>query len=605
MSIAKELEKIELEERVRKLRETPHILHPAGGLTENFVYEPVSTARYVFKTVEGKKGFADLKIEYEDEEDYKGAHLYIEVEGSRHYFKQKLPREFLFSMPNVEVIEKWVKGEKQSLTTEQIWRLNGVYYRTFLDFPHKHEFNMCQLFNLESWLVEMLHSIFYLGVKGEFGGGKTVTGETIVQTCRHGYFTGNVSPPFVARAIQDHKVTLMVDELDTMAGTKDSDLNSIFRQGYRRGLKYSRVNPDTLETESYEVFGPKLFTVHSEIEQALQTRTIPIHVRETNRPEYPIINLDKQAFGRYVYTENFLWYMDNILKIKSNEAHLLAQLDTLDTLDLSISDYSIENLDEAIREMLFEKKKALLTEGQVSQVSQVTGRNTELMFLCFALSNLVGVNCNNSIIEAFNQKLTEESERTELGYLGILKQVLTDFWNEKKDNEPYLTEEGFVKISNKEVFDRYVKVLKKEFGEGISPAKFKELLIEFGFTDALNRKKLEVPTPEDSEPKSRLCNVFTERVLRKLGLKEPEEGQEKQTAEKETQVGWALGEKLDMIKQWILTNRDSEGLVDAFDLAEQIRAYGFSEAEVTKVIDILKQDGFIFEVPKIAKFGVR
>jgi hypothetical protein len=55
------------------------------------------------------------------------------------------------------------------------------------------------------------------------------------------------------------------------------------------------------------------------------------------------------------------------------------------------------------------------------------------------------------------------------------------------------------------------------YGEGVSPTTFKEHLLEFGFTDALNRVKLKVPIPSNSEPQSRLCNIFTDVVLRKLG----------------------------------------------------------------------------------------
>ena len=520
MSVGKELERIEAGERARRIREAPHVLHPAGGLTDKFVYEPVALGKYVFKTVNGERGFATLKIEYEDEDKQRHPHWFIEVKGERWYFKDKPPKQFLFDFPSYETVEKWVKGEKQSLSTEQLWRLNGVYLRTFLDFPRPFEFSVVQLFIKQSWLREILPVVFYLGVKGEFGGGKTITGETIVSICRHGYLTGNLSPSFVGRAIQDHKVTLMVDELDTVAGTKDSDLNSIFRQGYRRGSKYSRVNPDTLETESFDIFGPKLFTVHSEIEEALQTRTIPIHVRETANPQYPIVNLDKATFAKQVYTENFLWYLDNALTFRGNELHALSgpQLDILDVLDPSISDSGVDFQSEKLRQTLFEKKRCLLSEGQVSQVSQVSGRNTELMFLCFALSNILKIQCDEDIVKTFKQKLLEESERTEIGLLGVLKQVLIELWMEKRGNKAYRTEDGLVKISNKECYDRYNQALKKEYGQGVSPSKFKELLLEFGFTDALNRAKLEVPIPGEPEPKSRLCNIFTERVLRKLGI---------------------------------------------------------------------------------------
>ena len=592
MGIGEELEKLEAEERAKKLREAPHVLHPAGGITEKFVYEPVAVGKYVYKTMEGKKGFASLKIEFEDEEEQRKPHWLIEVEGEQYYFKDKPPREFLFSFPAYETVEKWVKGQKQSLSTEQLWKLNGIYLRTFLDFPRSFEFSVTQLFIQQTWLVDLLPVVFYLGVKGEFGGGKTVTGEAIILICRHGYLTGNLSPPFVARAVQEHKITLMVDELDAVAGTKDSDLNCIFRQGYRRGLKYSRVNPDTLETESYVVFGPKLFTVHSEIEEALQTRTVPIHVRETSNPQYPIVNMDKASFAEYVYTENFLWYLDNALTFKGNDFHTIksSQLDILDTLDLKISDSSMDIQAEKLRQLLFEKKKTLLLEGQVNQVSQVTGRNTELMFLCFALSNLLKIQCNDDIVKTFQQKLLEEGERTEIGLIGVLRQVLTDLWIEKKENKDYITEDGLVKISNKEIYDKYNEVLKKEYGQGVSPAKFKEFMLEFGFSDALNRTKLEVPVPGDSEKKSRLCNIFTDRVLRKLSIEEGWQGEK------------ALQEILVKARGWCEQNKDDENTVDLFGLTEFLS--GLTE-QPTRIIDIMKSEGVLFDINQVGKLGVK
>jgi len=514
------------------------VLHPAGGVTEDFVYEPVGVGEYVYKTRDGKKAITKLKVEYEDPEKKKGRRLwFIIVEGKQYYFLKKPPKEWLFSMPERAAVEKWVNGEKGSLSHREIWSLNSVYLGTFLDFPHKYEFSVGLLFIQQTWLTEVIPVVFYLGVRGEFGGGKTVTGEAICLICRHGYLTGNLSPPFVARAIQEQKITLMVDELDSVAGSKDSNLNSIFRQGYRRGSRYSRIHPDTLEPQSFEIFGPKLYTVHSEIEQALQTRTIPIHVRETANVQYPIVNLDKTAFATAVYTENFLWYMDNILDLKNNQFEKIQslsanELDILDLLDLKkwghTSEKSqtvmekTEEITANIRTRMFLRKKALLQEGQVSQVSQVTGRNVELMFLCFTISNMVAVDVAEDLKHSFQQKIVEESERTELGYLGVLRDLLFSLWNEKNGDKQYKTEAGEVKISNKEVYNRFNESLKKEYDRGVSPATFKGYMLEFGFTDALNRKKLEVPIPGDPKGKSRLCNIFTARVLRKLGIQDEE-----------------------------------------------------------------------------------
>jgi len=528
-----------------------HVLHPAGGLTADFVYEPLGSGQYVYKTKAGERGLAAIEIEYDDPAQ-RNPHRYVLVEGVRYEFVRKPPKEWLFQMPQREAVERWIAGEKQSQGLDKLWTLNGIYLRTFLDFPHPHEFSVTQLFVFQSWLQDLLSVAFYLGVKGEYGGGKTVTGEAVMNICHHGYMTGNTSPPFVARAIQEHKVTLLADELDSFAGTADSDLNSIFRQGYRRGVKYSRVNPETLETESYDIFRAKLFTVHAEIEEALQTRTIPIHVRETNNPQIPIVNMDKGAFAQFVYTENFLWYMDNILAIRGNEFHLFEEIDSLidlvDLVDVKITDLGAEISDigaltkeevaEKIREKLYKKRARFVSQPQLNQLCQLAGRNVELMYICFALSNLIKVECDDDIERAFEQKVVEEGERTEIGYLGVLREVLIRLWQEKHGNKDYLTEAGFVKISNKETYEAYIAELRKAYGEGVSPTTFKEHLLEFGFTDALNRTKLKVPIPSNSEPQSRLCNIFTGVVLRKLGnpdkLPPPSEGEEPSPAKPTT-----------------------------------------------------------------------
>jgi len=157
------------------------------------------------------------------------------------------------------------------------------------------------------------------------------------------------------------------------------------------------------------------------------------------------------------------------------------------------------------------------------------------MYMCFVLSNIVKVKCDNDILKTFQQKIIEEAERTELGCLGILREGLTSLWKEEFGMAEYTTEDGYVKISNKELYDKYNESLKKEYGQGVSPAKFKEFILEFGFTDSLNRTKLKVPTPGNPEPKSRLCNIFTKRVLRKLGIEPEPKGIRREPTEENTE----------------------------------------------------------------------
>ena len=64
----------------------------------------------------------------------------------------------------------------------------------------------------------------------------------------------------------------------------------------------------------------------------------------------------------------------------------------------------------------------------------------------------------------------------------------------------------------------------------------------------------------------------------------------------------SLAVKLPKLRSWIYTHRDSEGLVDVQELAVQIRELGL---DVLQTVQILKNDGVIFDSPKLGRFGVK
>ena len=56
--MASELEKIERD----VAHDLGYMIHPAGGLTENFVYEPIGFHEYVHRTKAGRKGMAIVQV---------------------------------------------------------------------------------------------------------------------------------------------------------------------------------------------------------------------------------------------------------------------------------------------------------------------------------------------------------------------------------------------------------------------------------------------------------------------------------------------------------------------------------------------------------------
>jgi hypothetical protein len=107
----------------------------------------------------------------------------------------------------------------------------------------------------------------------------------------------------------------------------------------------------------------------------------------------------------------------------------------------------------------------------------------------------------------------------------------------------------------------------------------------------------------EEEKPTRLALVFTGKAQRCLGLKVemPEEVKQK-TLTPEPKPKLSLKEALEHVKNWLVTNRDDDGLVDAAALSDEIKRLGF---EPQKIIKILLDEYVIFEVNKVGKFGVK
>lgn len=317
--------------------------HPAGGVTDEVVYEPLGGGKYAYKTADGERGIAEAKTETIQEDGVKTTLHFLDFGDKRWFFEEgKEPlTDPLFEPISKETVKEWVEGDREAPDVKDLWDRSLIYYKSFLDLPKEAEYNFLVLEVFQSWIIELLPIAFYLGIQGEFGGGKTVSGEAAILPCRHGFQTGNTSPSFVARAIENQKLTIFSDELDSTRGSGDNTLYQIFRQGYRRGLKYTRSdidNPDKLQ--SFEVFGPKLFSAHSTVESALRTRTIPLHSRETDDIEYPVVNVDKASFGEKLKEDFCLWWLENAFELKTEELEVIlpTQLEQLEGLEQVIGE---------------------------------------------------------------------------------------------------------------------------------------------------------------------------------------------------------------------------------------------------------------------------
>ena len=472
----------------------PSVIHPAGELMSGFGIEPIDKGEFVYNWL-GQRGNAHVLIYDESKK------AYIVIEGQEILLSNKAIKSFAFKLPNKDMVYSWIKGEINAPTTKELMEDLNSYFRTFSDLQEDSSYGCMVAYVFQSWMCDALKVVFYLAILGQWGGGKTTLGELISNVTKHGFHGTIPSAAFLARMIDSQKISIYIDELDSFKGSEDNFIFSIIRQGYRYGAKFPRVNPTTLEPEFFNIYGAKCFSIYSAVEGALLQRSIPITTTESTDKRLPLINTIKQEYGYKLYNSIFLWYLENSIYM----------VDVVSGVDYNI-EREIYNRDSVMARVSI--------EGQPTQQVNLTGRNAELGFVMARIAKILGVQLVDlvDIEKTFEIKKQVEEERLEIGMIGILREHMVELFEKYRGNIDYITKDGWLKISNKETYNSFNDKLKKDKGLGVGPDKFQGLLRDLNFERPLSRKPMKIKLPNEFTTSTRLCNIFTAQVLKKLGL---------------------------------------------------------------------------------------
>lgn len=478
----------------------PNKIHPAGMLQPGFVIEPIAKGGFIWNHC-GLKGISKVEMNPDTKKHF------INICGRDIVLEDNPITEFPFHLPDKEVIQGYLSGKLEVPTSKEIWEEVENYYRTFADLGEDDFYKVLTLYTFQTWLQDSINSVFYLAIIGAWGAGKTNLGELITNVSKHGFFATIPSLAFIARTLHRHKISLFIDELDSFytnnTSSDDSAILSIIRQGYRKGARYPRINKDTLDPEFFNIYGSKIYTIYSNVEGALLNRSIPITTTESTDRQLPIINMEKLKYSQKTLNRLYLWYLDNSIEI----------VDIVDTVDV----YNKEEYNRTtVSQTVSQKMKS--TGNQ----STMTGRNAELCHVMTSIAKVLGVDLGDDLINhIFKIKKEIEDDRAEIGELNDLRDLLVRLLGDYKSGHSfnkYLTEDGYFKIANKEVFKKLNEILRKE-GRGVNNKQFDGLCRELKFERPKSKRKMKIHLPNEEKSSSRTCLIFNEEVCRKLGIK--------------------------------------------------------------------------------------
>lgn len=266
--------------------------------------------------------------------------------------------------------------------SELFARVLGAY-RKFVYFPQEWSYKIISLFVMQSYIFDALSNVWYVGLIGPKASGKSTVLEVTAELCNGGSDGGsdrvalsaNMSPAAMARMAETH--ILFIDELDELKGEALEVAQGVLRSGYRRGMSYIRCEGKDFKPHPYKVFGPKAYSIRSEAEDALMTRTYGIMTGAP--PPAEIVRL----------------HVDNVFRFEE-----------LESIATALREWATQDV---MRDLRANFKKLWQSAGFRERLEKLVGagalpRDLELAATCLSTAEVLGIDIEADINGAMSEQ---------------------------------------------------------------------------------------------------------------------------------------------------------------------------------------------------------
>lgn len=449
-----------------------------------------------------------------------GYSLHVEIPDNSFSFDfEGKPAKPIYFVPDIGRISAFVNGEIEPRSFPEIFKDIKKAINVFFEFRQEHDASIVALRIAQSWIVPVLDSVFYLAIDSTAGAGKTTLLEIMHNLARHGFLAGNTSGASVPRLKELYDLDLFIDEIDELNPASESDLVGLIRKGQRRGNHYVRLNKQTLSPETFDAFGCYAFSFRGELEDALMSRTFPIHTPVSAITQLPVINLLRKKYVQPLAEELFFWYMDNLFSCSKCSASRRSYA-VIGGLGFGLSENeSVEDL----RNKLYSEALSGFSENQKMLLARLVGRNIELGFVALDISNSLDFDLFQELSVVLKNKQESENLPDQF-YLNELMELMRDVLESTLEGDMALELSkgdfyGFKYYSKNRLFKKFIDRMKRQNSPTIGTPKFNSLLKDAGFIEGYNMKNQRFGKNAEK------CLIFDRAILKKLGIEE--EGEQK------------------------------------------------------------------------------
>ncbi|MGB9672233.1 MAG: hypothetical protein ACPLZY_03710 [Candidatus Norongarragalinales archaeon] len=537
-------------------------IHPAIGVVDDTAYVGVWVPSEIF----GKAGLSSVKrLLYLVTSDRKMVLANEDVIRQRKWMLEYKPIEFQ-NRWSLKHVKAYLDGASAD-PCETLERLLEAY-RVYVELPSEAEYVYHALWDVGTYFHHLFNAYPYIYVGGVKRSGKTKLLTVHYCLAFNAFFSNNMSTSSIYRLIQNAHGTLLIDETEKLSQPDRAlEFRSILLAGYKKGQKVYRCDKNRRENpqpEAFDVYGPKGLANIQGLEDVLEDRCkVTVLKRSRNRGIVNReINIEDELWGE-LRNKLYILYLNHWREIKqfydkiSELSERSELVNFLETKAPSLKGKNLELISSRILE-IWKPIFALACFFDSKGFASTTFTNS-LSSLCSLQIQLC--------VENARARMTEDM--TETGEV-LLTQVLFKL----------VEEDGFYKVKTiredmASLFDEEQKWLTTRW--------VANALKRLGFTE-----KRRVGT--GYEYKLRRQDV--QDLAARMGVDENEHEEE----------GISLKDILQKAKEWIVENKDGEGLVDLFSLTEFLSSL---TDKPNRIVEILKEDGVLFDVGVVGKLGVK
>ncbi|MCL6579632.1 MAG: hypothetical protein K6T73_09660 [Candidatus Bathyarchaeota archaeon] len=534
-------------------------IHPAIGIVDDIAYVGV----WVPSEIVGKAGLSSVKrLLYLVTSDREMVLANEDVFRQRKWMIEYKPIEFQ-NRWSLKHVKAYLDGASAN-PCETLERLIEAY-RLYVELPCEAEYIYHALWDIGTYFHHLFNAYPYIYVGGVKRSGKTKLLTVHYCLAFNAFFSNNMSTSSIYRLTQNAHGTLLIDETEKLSQPDRAlEFRSILLAGYKKGQKVYRCEKprrETIQPEAFDVYAPKGLANIQGLEDVLEDRCkVTILRRSRNRG---ILNreIDVEAElwsglrnGLYML---YLNHWKEVKQIYDEIGELSERSELVNFLETQANERLRDGDLDLISSRMLEIWKpifALACFFDSKGFAHATFTNS-----LSSLRSLMVQLCIENAKARIAEDMTETGET-------LLTQVLFE----------HVKEDGFYKVKTiregmANLFDEEQKWLTTRW--------VANALKRLGFTE-----KRRVGT--GYEYKLRKQDV--QDLALRMGVEEkPNE---------------SLKDILLKAKDWIVENRDENGLIDLFNLTEFLS--GLTD-QPARIVDFLKGEGQLFNVGIVGKLGVK